>query len=76
MSLRRLVFYLVAGIVLAVAGVVLMFLGSFRDNHSEQIAGIMLYGAAMPLLFQAKVAKIESRLSELERELANRGPEI
>jgi sulfite exporter TauE/SafE len=75
-SYRRLIVYVLAGALLGAAGIGLMLVGSLNDNHSQQLAGVLLYSAAIPLLLQAKVAKLESKLEELERELKRRRPEI
>ncbi len=76
MSIRRLLVYLVAGILLCTAGVLLMLVGSIRNNPSERIAGVLFYAAAIPLLFQAKLTKLESRIDELERRIRDRRPEV
>jgi hypothetical protein len=59
--------YLVVGALFAVAGVLLMFFGRVGDDITTQLLGVIAYTAAVPLLFQAKLSKMEGRIRTLER---------
>jgi sulfite exporter TauE/SafE len=67
MSTTRLLVYLLAGAAFAVAGVLLMFFGRVQDHVTTQLLGVIVYTAAVPLLFQAKLSKMEGRIRTLER---------
>ena len=67
MDSRRLVVYLLLGTLLSIVAVVLMLCGRFSDSIGTQLLGVVMYAAAVPLLFSAKLAKLEGRLRELER---------
>jgi len=63
---RRPVVYLVAGGLLCVAGVVLMLIGSVHTNTTVMRAGMIIYMASIPLIFQAKLTRMEIRLNRME----------
>ena len=67
LRIKRLLFFLVPGIILCAAGVVLMFCGAMGKCTRTQIGGVIFYGAAIPLLLQAKLIKMSDRVKELER---------
>ncbi len=66
MKNQRLVAYLLVGAVLCLGGVVLMFCGMLAKNINTQLAGVIIYAASIPLLFEAKAVKTESRIEALE----------
>lgn len=67
--MTRLLIYLVIGTLLALAGVALMVFGRFHDSLATQLFGVAIYAAAVPLLFQAKLTKLEQRIRHLEHRL-------
>lgn len=72
MNKRRLLVFLVPGIMLCAAGVVMMFWGAWVGSTRAQIGGVIFYGAAIPLVIQAKLIKMSGRVSRLEQQVCGR----
>jgi hypothetical protein len=66
---RRSIVYLVAGGTLCLASLAIVLVGSVTHVQQTLLAGIVVYMVSIPLLFQAKLASLDSRLKSLEEYL-------
>ena len=69
MRSRRAVVYFIVGGVLCFASLIVVFIGSITHVQHTLLAGIIVYMVSIPLLFQAKLASLDSRLGSLEEYL-------
>ena len=67
---RRLLLYLVAGVVLVGAGLLVLVWGELIGDTTFRLAGLALCVASLPLLLQAKLTRLEDRVARLERRQA------
>ena len=69
MNLKRPLVFLIPGVALGIAGIVFVLYGGLTRSIGSQISGIILFGAAIPLLIEAKLIKMSNRIKDLEQQL-------
>ena len=56
-------------IILGIAGIIVVLYGALTRSPSTQISGLILFGAAIPLILEAKLIKMSNRIKDLEQRL-------
>jgi len=68
-NLKRPLVFLIPGIALGIAGIIVVLYGAMTRSPASQISGLILFGAAIPLILQAKLIKMSNRIRNLEQQL-------
>jgi hypothetical protein len=69
-NIRRPLVFLIPGIALGIAGIIVVLYGALTRSPSTQISGLILFGAAIPLILEAKLIKMSNRIKNLEQQLS------
>jgi hypothetical protein len=69
-SIRRPLVFLIPGIALGIAGIIVVLYGGLTRSVGSQVSGIILFGAAIPLILEAKLIKMSNRIEDLEQRLS------
>lgn len=62
-------FYSVLAVVLLLLGVGMMVFGGFASRVTIQFGGLFMYACSLPLIFEVRISRVETRVRELENAL-------